>query len=225
MGVRATVGTVVVLGVLAGGAVLADRLALDATEDRLAGELHEAIPGLVERPGVTVEGFPFLTQVLAGELSSVRVTAREVTVEGLGLEDVRVHLTDVTTDAPHTAGHARLVADVDPASLSRLVPVDGEVTVDGEHVVVTADVLGVPVDVLLEPSAAGRQVRVAVVGVRVALAEVSADDLPASLVEPLQDLRLPVDGLPDGVELTDVTVADGVLTLTAEGDQVTFEPR
>ncbi len=224
MGVRALVGTVVTLGVLAGGAVLADRVVHAATEDRLADELAQALPG-DDRPDVMIEGFPFLTQVLAGELTSVHVTSPALTVEGLGLQDVDARLTDVTTDAPHTAGHARLEADVDPASLAALVPVDGEVTVDEAHVVVTTEVLGVPVEVLLEPSAAGREVRVAVVGVRVAMAEVSAEDLPAALVEPLEDLRLPVDGLPDGVELTDVRVADGVLSVAAEGTDVTFRPR
>ena len=57
----------IVLMVLVGLAVVADRIALGVAEDRAASALQTS-QDLTHKPDVTVEGFPFLTQLASGEL-------------------------------------------------------------------------------------------------------------------------------------------------------------
>src|SRR5665647_1410449 len=107
---RAMIWIVVVLTVLLGGAVVADGVVRQQTEERIATEMAAGIPGVEQPPAVSIGGFPFLTQLMAGRLGSVHVTAPTATVEGLRLDDVVVELTGVATEAPFTAEHAVMTA-------------------------------------------------------------------------------------------------------------------
>lgn len=223
MGRRAVVATVVVVGVLAGGAVVADRVLHAQTEDRLATDLREQIPGLEVEPDVTVGGFPFLTQVLAGELDRVDVTAPEATVEGLLLEDVDVRLEGVSTERPHTAAGARMTAFTSLESMAAALDLPLDLAIDGDHLVASAEVLGMPLEVLLLPEAGGDEVLVDVDALRLGAGTVSIADLPGAFGDQLQGLSFPIEGLPEGLELTDVTLeADGA-RLLAEGTDVVLE--
>jgi len=221
MGAKAVIGTLVVVGVLAGGAWVADGVLRERTEDRLAAQAEQQIPGLDAPPDVTIEGFPFLLQVARGELDRVRVTADEATVEGLLLRDVVVHLGDVTTEQPYTARTAEMTALAPMAGIADAVGLDVPLTADGADLVATIEVLGLEVEVVLRPEAVGRDVRVSLVGLRAAGAEVDPGRIPG--VDGLDGLTFPVDGLPAGMELTELTVQpDGVL-LRAEGADVVVE--
>ncbi|MBC7292038.1 MAG: DUF2993 domain-containing protein, partial [Actinotalea sp.] len=110
MGARAVIGTVAVVTVLAGGAVVADTVVRDRAEATLADELQQQIPGLDSPPDVTIGGFPFLTQVAGGELQQVDIAAPEAVLEGVTLRDLTVRLTGVATDQPTTARTAELAA-------------------------------------------------------------------------------------------------------------------
>ena len=165
-----------------------------------------------------IEGFPFLTQVARGELGRVRVTADEASVEGLLLHDVDVVLHDVSTEHPYTARTAEMTALAPMAGIADAVGLDVPLTADGDDLVATVEVLGLEIEVVLRPEAAGREIRVALEGLRAAGAEVDPGRIPG--VSGLDGLTFPVDGLPPGLELTDLTVrADGV-ALRAEGNDV-----
>ncbi|GGX98877.1 LmeA family phospholipid-binding protein [Streptomyces minutiscleroticus] len=71
--------------VLGGLFVLADRLALNYAEDRVAERLKNN-EGLARTPDVSVQGFPFLTQLAGGRLDEVRVGIEdfEASAEGTG---------------------------------------------------------------------------------------------------------------------------------------------
>src|SRR5437870_5616624 len=63
----------VILGVLFGLFFGADRLAAAYVADRIATKIQGY--GFLQRPGVTVEGFPFLTQLIGGHLDGVDIVA------------------------------------------------------------------------------------------------------------------------------------------------------
>lgn len=222
MGARGAVAGVVVVGLLAGGAVVADRVLHARTEEQLADRLQADVPALTSEPDVTVHGFPFLTQVLAGELGAVDVTAPEATVENLVLEDVEVRLERVSTSAPTTAGAARMTAFAPLDQLTAALDLPLDLSIEGDLLVASAQLLGLPLEVLLEPTAGGDAVLVDVDALRLAGATVSAADLPAALTEQLEGLEVPIDGLPEGLELTDLTLEEAGARLVAEGTDVAF---
>ena len=67
----------VVLLLLAGLVLLADRVAVGVAEDQVAQQLAGK-GGLVGTPEVDITGFPFLTQALARRLDEVRVSVAPV---------------------------------------------------------------------------------------------------------------------------------------------------
>ncbi len=70
----------IVVVVLLGLAVLADRIAVGVAEDRVATELAAA-GGLAGTPEVEIAGFPFLTQAIAGSYDEVHIS---LTADELG---------------------------------------------------------------------------------------------------------------------------------------------
>jgi hypothetical protein len=79
---------VIVLAVLL---VIADRVALVVAERQIAEKVQSS-QSLDHRPSVTIEGFPFLTQVVANHYPTVRLTAQNLMV---GNDDRRVRLADL----------------------------------------------------------------------------------------------------------------------------------
>src|SRR5450756_1225649 len=201
---RAMIWIVVVLTVLLAGAVVADGVVRQQTEERIATEMAAGIPGVEQPPAVSIGGFPFLTQLMAGRLGSVHVTAPTATVEGLRLDDVVVELTGVATRAPFTAVQAVLSVELD-------------LSIRDGSLVASTTVLGLPLDVVLAPRAAGREVEVDVTGFVLAGASVQSADLPGSIADQLQGIRFAVEGLPAGMTLTAVDITPDGLRLSAEG--------
>lgn len=104
----------ILLLVLVGAAVAADRVALGLAEDRAASALQSS-QDLSHKPDVTVEGFPFLTQLAAGSFGEVVVSAHDVTVgsaHDVHLQQIVVDLRDVTVPSDYSTVHAaRATAD------------------------------------------------------------------------------------------------------------------
>ena len=92
--VVALVALVVLIGVL----VLVDLGAAAYTEHRVAEALREG-QGLPTDPTVSVAGFPFLTQLVAGRYQQVEVGTADATAPGLGPVSVTGTLRDVAVPA------------------------------------------------------------------------------------------------------------------------------
>ena len=214
---RAMVWIVVVLTVLLAGAVVADGVLRQQTEERIATETAAGIPGVEQPPAVSIGGFPFLTQLMAGRLDSVHVTAPTATVDGLRLDDVVVELTGVATRAPFTAEHAVMTAMTGADAVQAVLSVELDLSIRDGSLVASTTVLGLPLDVVLAPRAAGREVEVDVTGFVLAGASVQSADLPGSIADQLQGIRFAVEGLPAGMTLTAVDVTPAGLRLSAEG--------
>ncbi|MEY2245081.1 DUF2993 domain-containing protein [Streptomyces sp. BF23-18] len=68
--------TLILLVVLGGLFVLADRVAVGFAEDEAADRI-KSTEGLATTPDVSIEGFPFLTQVVGGELDDVKIGIKD----------------------------------------------------------------------------------------------------------------------------------------------------
>lgn len=73
----------IVLVVLGGLFVAADRITVSIAENK-AAERAQVTQGLGSKPKVSIEGFPFLTQVLTGKLDDVKVSAKGLASDGAG---------------------------------------------------------------------------------------------------------------------------------------------
>ncbi|WP_316526904.1 LmeA family phospholipid-binding protein [Kitasatospora brasiliensis] len=82
---KATIGLAVLSGLLLG----ADRIAVGVAEDEAADRIVKS-GRMSQRPDVSIEGFPFLTQVLSMKLDDVRISSDGLTV-GDGSHQVALH--------------------------------------------------------------------------------------------------------------------------------------
>jgi hypothetical protein len=89
---RKLVIALIVLALLAGAA---DVFARRAAEDRIADRLQKTFE-LSSEPGVGVGGFPFLLNVVRGEIPSIEMSGDRVRSEDVTLQDVDVQIDDVT---------------------------------------------------------------------------------------------------------------------------------
>ncbi|NNV10277.1 DUF2993 domain-containing protein, partial [Geobacillus sp. MMMUD3] len=97
------------------GAIAADRIVDSLTEQRIAEGLKSY--GETE---VDVEGFPVLTQLAAGRLDAVRVTAAKATYEGIDFTNVDAKLFDVPTDSSRPVGTVDAEATIPLTTIDRL---------------------------------------------------------------------------------------------------------
>jgi len=225
MRARGVIVGVVVLGVLAVGAVGADRAAASAAEHRAVTEI-EAKLHVTGTPRVDVGGFPFVTQLLAGSIDHATVHADAVTFESVEVTDVDLDAHGIAIATPALVDRLVVTGTLSPATLTRLAADSSglaiELGVDGDALTATTAVLDVPVVALLAPRVEAGVIRVDVTTVRLGSLDVSVDDLPLALADGLRGLEIPVDGLPDGVQLTAVTVVPGGARITAAGTDVSL---
>jgi archaellum component FlaF (FlaF/FlaG flagellin family) len=222
------VGVVVGVVVVAGGAfVVADRVSAHHAEQRIATAVEQNLDGVVGTPRVHVEGFPFLTQLAAGSLDHVTGTIDGATLSGVSARDVVFDGRDVTTTEPYSVGDATVTATLPTAAVQQLVDqrtgLDVDLAVSGDALRASGSVLGVTLTADLEPHATDGKLTVDVQKVTVGGLTVSVDDLPGGLGDRLQDLTIPVTGLPTGMGLADVAVVDDGLRVTATGEDVRLE--
>lgn len=235
--------TVLIIAVVLGGLfVAADRIAVGFAEDKAAEQLRSS-EGLERNPEVSIKGFPFLTQVMGGELDDV-----EIGIDGLeasnGGGKVRIAELDAqlrgvafssdysSATAAEATGSARIAYDellkaakVEPVEVAPGVMAKVVGLSDGGHgkikVSVQATVLGQvlpkPVEVVSSAKVEGGKA-----------VQVSADKLPKLGAVPvaeqrmrqITDFRQVIDGLPAGIELDKVEARRDGVEVTVTGSQV-----
>ena len=211
----------VVVLLLLGLAVAADRFAVGVAEDKVAGQLAER-GGLHGTPTVDIAGFPFLTQAAAGRYDDVRIslTADELgqpagTRADIELHGVRVPLSSVVSGSVDQVPVDRIdgTATLSYALLSAKLGGDSTVRAEGDglRVTKTVDLLGqtIPLTAAGTVTLDGNQLVI-----DVSKAAGAGVDLPGFLVSRasnLLDLRYDLPALPLGLHVTGVTPAeDGV---------------
>jgi hypothetical protein len=104
-GGKVLIGLLVLLVLLGGVLVIADRVAAGYAERAIADRVSQEVArqdAESSRPEVTVDGFPFLTQVLAGRYESIQILMRDVrgSVNGNSLTLPRLDVTARDVRAP-----------------------------------------------------------------------------------------------------------------------------
>jgi hypothetical protein len=214
----------VVLLLLLGLAVAADRFAVGIAEDKVAQQLA-AEGGLHGAPAVDIAGFPFLTQAVAGRYDDVRIS---LTAEQLGQPaGTRAH---VVLNGVHVPLSSVLSGSVDRVPVDRIegtatlpyalltAKLGGDTTLrpegQGLRVTKTVELLGktIPLTAAGTVTLDGNQLVL-----DVSKAAGAGVDLPGFLVSrasDLLDLRYDLPALPFGLRVTALTPADDGVHLT-----------
>ncbi|MEZ3182265.1 DUF2993 domain-containing protein [Streptomyces pimonensis] len=228
------------------GAVLlvVDRVAVHVAEGEAADRL-KATENLAHTPDVSIDGFPFLTQLADGTLDEVRVGIEDYEADtGDGARTIRIaglsadlHDVDFSTDfssavAADATGTATIAYDelleaaasepgrAGPGVTARIVGLS-----DGGNgkikVAVEATVLGVelpePVSVLSSVTVVdGDTVRVKAD----AVPEFGGAEMVESGVRRITDFEQRIDGLPGGIRLDEVRATEAGVEITVKGSDV-----
>lgn len=231
---RGVLSVVVSLLILAGLAVLADRLALAWATQQAERILADDFAA--DSSEVTIHGFPFLTQLASGNLSEADLSAGTLSFDGLVLADVSGTARGVPTSADGTIGKLEGSALVPTATLQELLErglveqglgdLAPSVTISSSTGIVSldADVRLTVLGLDLAPVTSGRAITFEVVAARFGDATIAPEDIPLGLGDELLaqigDLSIDLDALPQGVELTGLTMNDDGALVQLSGENV-----
>jgi hypothetical protein len=221
---------ILIAGLLLAALYVGDRFAHRRAEKQTADLLQTQL-GTPQPPMISIEGFPFLTQVAADSIGRVHVVADhlgETTKAPLILAHADLLMTDVDTNdwfrsmkVAHSEGTARL----DYAKLSSLAGApmayggDGRVEIAVHTTVVRREVeaviTGLPRLNAKEQTMTLSDAKIAVAGVN--LPDFTAQALLAAVLKPI-----PLKGMPLGMTVTRIAAAEDGLQVDLVGDNQTI---
>jgi hypothetical protein len=210
---------IIVLLVIAGLLFALDRAAAAYTARRIATTLQNE--GFPVRPNVSVEGFPFLTQLISRHLEGVVVTAPRFPV-GSVTASIDVHATNITLDSGYQSGTIARVTGtglIPFASLARLpalAAVPGlQISSDGPHMVkLSANLQVIAASAIARVKQTARN--------EISFRIVSSSGVPAALLAPIRDLILQIPALPLGLTVRSVRVSPRGVVIGVAGSNVRF---
>src|SRR6516162_535207 len=233
----------IALGVLVVLLIAIDRIGVVVAENQISDRIATAY-GLSEKPGVSITGFPFLTQVISGNYQQVDVTANQIQADGATLHDLNVHLTGVHATISQllgsgastvTADRAAGTALVDFATVKQRLPQETQVSLGGQDLKVsglqlspdgknlklsgTASYLGISA-----PVSATAALSLSPSGITVTPEDVTVAgglSIPGSAISRLH-FTVPLNGLPLHLHVTSVQVTPGGLRIGAAARNVQF---
>lgn len=196
--------------------LFADRVAVICAQDRVATRIRDR--GYAAKPHVRIAGFPFLTQLAAGRLTQVVISAAgkergPVEVKRL---DITLHGIRVSFRGAATAASVCGTALVGFTGLAAMAGFPGlTIAADGSDRVKITVSLG-PVT----GTATARVTRAGSGGIRIAV--ISAGSLPLAALGSLRDVTVPLPALPPGLTIQGVSVTGQGVLVVVGGQNVTF---
>jgi predicted flap endonuclease-1-like 5' DNA nuclease len=215
---RGVIIFLVVLAVLAALFVIADRVAVRFAENQFASQVQSQ-GGLSNKPTVSIEGFPFLTQLAARKFNEVQLSAATekagpVVIENLhatmhdmqlinGFSSARVGSLNGT--GLITFGSLAKAANVPGLKISPLNNTEAKVTID----------LG-----FISGSGVAKVTKAGPNKINIAV--VNAGGIPLSALGGLNNMTITIPGLPRGLNVQSVTMTQQGILIHIIGKNVTL---
>ncbi|WP_200306741.1 LmeA family phospholipid-binding protein [Streptomyces adelaidensis] len=236
---RILVIVAVILGALS---VVADRVAVGFAEDEVADQLKTS-EGLTTTPEVSINGFPFLTQVATGELDDVEVGIKDFEAgtgnadESIRIDDLKANMRGVAFSSDYSSATAASATGTATIAYDELLTAAKSEPTD-VGLGFTARVVGlsdggkgkIKVAVEIDPPALEPQTVsvLSTVSVKGDTVEVQADSLPSlggadvaeNVVRSITDFQQAIDNLPGGIKLDKVEAAPDGVEITVKGSNV-----
>ncbi|MFF7946364.1 LmeA family phospholipid-binding protein [Streptomyces griseorubiginosus] len=224
---RMIVVAATLVAVLVGG-VAVDRIAADRAESRTAEAFQDGM-GTAERPSVHVSGFPVLSQLAAGSLDHVGLTAHDIPADGttrpLPVTKLTVGMDGLKTSGNADAAHADSVTATAFLSYADVSSALGVQVSQGDEPARVDATARLPLvgDVTVSAAVSAAS------GNRIAFTDVRAER--GELLPPLKSLLdralnepIPLRNVPEGLHLRAVTTTEDGIDARFTGRSVTFHP-
>jgi hypothetical protein len=214
---RGWIALLVTLIVLAVLFVVGDQIAKSYAQNMIAGKLQSS-SGLATKPSVTIEGFPFLTQLAAHDIRTVDISASNVQEQKLDITSIKATATGVHLNSSFNGATIDHISGTALISFASLVNAAG-----APDVTVTADPSGGPnaANVSLGPLTA--TARVTQTGPsQITVRVVSVDGIPDSQLGLLSDYKINIPTLPAGLQVRGVSVTGQGIVIKVAAQNTTL---
>jgi LmeA-like phospholipid-binding len=206
--------------------VVSDFAAKAYTENQMASQVQSSL-GLSGKPDVSIQGFPFWTQLIARDFKTVTVNASNETinVSSLGSGLLKISSLNATLHGMHI--HGTSSATVDQFTATILVSLTA-----------LGNVGGIPSGITLSPDGANQiKATVSVLGLfsdsatvqvtqtgpnQITVKVVDFGGIPASALGNLANFTITIPKLPAGVTIQSVSVTQQGLQIVATGQNTTL---
>ena len=223
---KSAIAVLVALGILIGGAWLGDRWVRSEIERRIEAGIADQVPEIEGTFEAEVSGRFAIPQLITGSLEQVTITSPEVIIDGVAITDVVVVADDIPIrgDDPIASIHATGTAPTDSVvtAVERRVDLPDGVTLelrDGQ-IAAVAEIFGVPLEALVELVPQPRAIEVSIERFVLGDAVVDVSDIPFDLSGLIGSTVIDLDALPEGIELTDLTVTPDGIDLVLDGTDI-----
>ncbi|MFF3491488.1 DUF2993 domain-containing protein [Streptomyces sp. NPDC002795] len=224
--------------VVGGLFVAADRVAVHFAEGKAADKIRTS-EGLGQTPDVSINGFPFLTQVAGGTLDDVELGIQDFDAksgkgDGIRIADLKAEMHGVKFDSSYssaTADSATGTARIDYTELLKAVKKQGPAEVapgvsawidglayGGDHKVKVTVAIKTPLGTVRPTVRSTVDVSGGKLSARAdSLPDVSAFELAEGPIRGVTDFQQALDDLPAGIELDRVQAVDQGIEITVKG--------
>lgn len=219
---RRGLGCLVALAILLALLIGADRVAAAVTENQLAAKIQSS-QKLSQKPSVSIAGFPFLTQVISRHFDHATVDIDNLDARGVPIQHIHADLRGVHVSSGYNSatvdtltGTATLSYDQVSATLSKDAGI-GQINLSqgtGNQVKATYGILGVNVsaDVAVK-LLTGNQIEFKTTAIHTPLSNLGLNTGGF-------DVKVPLGGLPFGMQLKDLQVTSTGVDISADGQNV-----
>jgi len=201
--------------------VVGDRVANAYTENQMASQVQSSLD-LSGKPQVTIQGFPFLTQLAARDFRTVDVTASNETAGPGG--QLEIASLKATLHGMHI--HGLNSATIDQFNASALVTFTALGKVGGIPQGITLSADGpnqVKANISIGPLSETAVAQVTQSGAgQINVKIIDAGDIPTSLLGSLTNFSFSIPKLPAGVSIQNVSVTQQGVLITASGHNTTL---
>jgi hypothetical protein len=215
---------------LAGGVVVADRVGVKVAQDEIAKQVA-AQYNLSRKPGVSIHGFPFLTQAIGGEYEQIDVNIGDWTQQDITVSDLKIELTGLKAPLSEVIRGDNSNMTARTATASAIVPYDvikkrapkgvNGISAEGKDLKLqgTFAFLGVNADVTTVVSVKATPQGIALTPQSV---QTGAGSIPISVLQQRLTFTVPVSNLPIGSRISKIEVTPTGLRVAATADNVKF---
>ena len=205
--------------------VVGDRAANAYTENQMASQIQSSL-GLSGKPSVTIQGFPFLTQLAARDFRTVNVNASNETITTSSAGSGLLKIASLTATLHGMHIHGLNSATIDQFSASALVTFTALGNVGGIPQGITLSADGpnqIKADISIGPLSDSAVAQITQTGSnQINVKVVDAGGIPVSLLGNLANFSFSIPKLPAGVTIQSISVTQQGLRITAAGQNTTL---
>ncbi len=205
--------------------VVADRGAKAYTENQMASQVQSSL-GLSGKPHVTIQGFPFLTQLAARDFRTVDVNASNETIKASSAGSGLLEIASLTATLHGMHIHGLNSATIDQFNASALITFTALGNVGGIPQGITLSADGpnkIQADISIGPLSDTATAEVTRTGSnQINVKVIDFGGIPSSILGNLANFSFSIPKLPAGVTIQSISVTQQGLLITAAGQNTTL---